>query len=161
MSPASARIDLAFALNGRQVEIAVAPDTTAYELIRDEFELTSLRSACDGIGMCGACTILVNGRAALSCLMLAADLAKARVETLEGLAAPTRLHPLQRAFVSLGATQCGFCTAGMLLSAKALLDATPHPTREEIQRAIAGNLCRCTGYAKIMQAIEAAAETAS
>ena len=157
MSAQGARIDLDFVLNGLPVKAVVETEVTAYEFLRDEMQLTSMRSACDGIGMCGACTILVNGRASPSCLMLAADLAGARVETAEGMATANRLHPLQQAFVRLGALQCGFCTAGMLLSAKALLDETPHPSREEIQRALAGNICRCTGYAKIVQAIEAVA----
>jgi aerobic carbon-monoxide dehydrogenase small subunit len=156
MNPPGTRIALAFTLNGMPAKTTVDAETTAYELMRGAFELTSVRSACDGIGMCGACTILVDGLAAPSCLMLAADLAGTRVETVEGLAAQ-RLHPLQQAFVGLGALQCGFCTGGMLLSAKALLDETPHPSREEIRRAIAGNICRCTGYAKIVQAIEAVA----
>jgi len=157
MSSHGARIGLDFQLNGAPVRVEVDAASTAFELIRDELCLTSVRNACDGIGMCGACTILVDGRASPACLMLAADLAGTRVVTVEGLAADQRLHPLQQAFVSLGATQCGFCTAGMLLAAKALLDETPHPSREQIQRAIAGNICRCTGYAKIVQAIEAAA----
>jgi carbon-monoxide dehydrogenase small subunit len=116
-----------------------------------------VRSACDGTGVCGACTILVDGRASPSCLMLALDLEGARVETLEGVASGGRLHPLQEAFVAMGAVQCGYCTAGMLLAAKALLDETPHPTREQILRGLAGNICRCTGYAKIVEAIETVA----
>jgi carbon-monoxide dehydrogenase small subunit len=108
--------------------------------------------------MCGACTILVNGRASPSCLLLAIDLAGARVETVESLGHGESLHPLQQAFVAKGALQCGYCTAGMLLSAKALLDETPRPSRDQIARALTGNLCRCTGYAKIFEAIEMAAE---
>jgi carbon-monoxide dehydrogenase small subunit len=108
--------------------------------------------------MCGACTILVNGRASPSCLLLAIDLDGARVETVEALAEGERLHPLQQAFVARGALQCGYCTAGMLLAAKALLDETPKPTREQIARGLTGNLCRCTGYARIVDAVEAAAK---
>jgi aerobic-type carbon monoxide dehydrogenase small subunit (CoxS/CutS family) len=146
-----------FVLNGVEVEATFDLAKTAFDLLRHDFRLTSVRSACDGIGMCGACTILVNGRASPSCLLLAIDLAGTRVETVDGLADGERLHPLQQAFVANGALQCGYCTAGMLLAAKALLDETPRPTREQIARALTGNLCRCTGYAKIFDAIEAAA----
>src|SRR5215472_11504338 len=111
-----------FVLNGVQVQASIDLGTTAFDLLRHHFRLTSVRSACDGIGMCGACTILVNGRASPSCLLLAVDLAGARVETVEAMADGERLHPLQEAFVATGAFQCGYCTAGMLLAAKALLD---------------------------------------
>jgi carbon-monoxide dehydrogenase small subunit len=147
-----------FVLNGQAVSVDVDVTATAFDLLRRDFRLTSVRSACDGIGMCGACTILVNGRASPSCLVLAIDLAGARIETVEALSDGERLHPLQQAFVAKGALQCGYCTAGMLLAAKALLDETPWPSRAEIARALAGNLCRCTGYAKIFEAIEAAAK---
>jgi aerobic carbon-monoxide dehydrogenase small subunit len=147
-----------FVLNGQGVSAQVDVTVTAFDLLRRDFRLTSVRSACDGIGMCGACTILVNGRASPSCLMLAIDLVGARVETVEALSEGERLHPLQQAFVAKGALQCGYCTAGMLLAAKALLDETPRPSRAEIARALTGNLCRCTGYAKIFEAIEAAAK---
>jgi aerobic-type carbon monoxide dehydrogenase small subunit (CoxS/CutS family) len=148
---------LDFVLNGVEVRAIVEVATTAFDLLRHDFLLTSVRSACDGIGMCGACTILVNGRASPSCLLLAVDLEGARVETVDALADGERLHLLQQAFVECGALQCGYCTAGMLLAAKALLDETPNPTREEIARALTGNLCRCTGYGKIVDAVEAAA----
>jgi carbon-monoxide dehydrogenase small subunit len=150
--------EVAFVLNGVPVSAAIDLATTAFDLLRHEFRLTSVRSACDGIGMCGACTILVNGRASPSCLLLAIDLAGARVETVDALADGESLHPLQQAFVAMGALQCGYCTAGMLLSAKALLDEIPRPSRDQIARALTGNLCRCTGYAKIFEAIEVAAE---
>ena len=149
---------VSFVLNGVEVRAAVDLATTAFDLLRRNFLLRSVRSACDGIGMCGACTILVDGRASPSCLLLAIDLAGTRVETVEALANGERLHPLQQAFVAKGALQCGYCTAGMLLAAKALLEETPRPTREQIARALTGNLCRCTGYAKIIDAVEAAAE---
>jgi aerobic-type carbon monoxide dehydrogenase small subunit (CoxS/CutS family) len=148
---------VAFVLNGVKVEVAIDVTKTAFDLLRNDFHFTSVRSACDGIGMCGACTILVDGRASPSCLLLAVDLAGARVETVDALADGERLHPLQEAFVSTGAFQCGYCTAGMLLAAKALLDETPRPSRDQIARAITGNLCRCTGYAKIINAIESVA----
>ena len=152
--------EVAFSLNGTDVRVAIDVTKTAFDLLRHDFRLTSVRSACDGIGMCGACTILVDGRASPSCLMLAIDLAGARVETVDALAEGERLHPLQQAFVAKGALQCGYCTAGMLLAAKALLDDTPRPTREQIARALTGNLCRCTGYAKIIDAVETAAREA-
>jgi carbon-monoxide dehydrogenase small subunit len=150
--------EVAFVLNGVPVTAAIDLAMTAFDLLRDEFGLTSVRSACDGIGMCGACTILVDGRASPSCLLLAIDLTSAGVETVDALADGERLHPLQQAFVTKGALQCGYCTAGMLLSAKALLDETPRPSRDQIARALTGNLCRCTGYAKIFEAVKMAAE---
>ena len=149
--------EVVFSLNGADVRAVIDVTRTAFDLLRHDFGLTSVRSACDGIGMCGACTILVNGRASPSCLLLAIDLAGARVETVDALAEGERLHPLQQAFVAKGALQCGYCTAGMLLAAKALLDETPRPTRDQIARALTGNLCRCTGYAKIIDAVETAA----
>jgi aerobic-type carbon monoxide dehydrogenase small subunit (CoxS/CutS family) len=149
--------DVTFLLNGCEVTGSVDVATTAFDLLRHEFRLTSVKSACDGIGMCGACTILVNGRASPSCLLLAVDLAGARIETVDALAEGGALHPLQEAFVAKGALQCGYCTSGMLLAAKALLDETPRPSRDQIARALTGNLCRCTGYAKIIEAIEMAA----
>jgi len=150
--------EIVFVLNGREVRSRVGVATTAFDLLRHEFGLTSVRSACDGIGMCGTCTILVDGRASQSCLMLAVDLAQAEVLTVEGLATEAGLHPLQLAFMTKGALQCGFCTAGMILAAKALLDECPNPSREEIVRGLVGNLCRCTGYAKIVQAVASVAE---
>jgi aerobic-type carbon monoxide dehydrogenase small subunit (CoxS/CutS family) len=152
---------VSFVLNGQKVSITAEVTTTAYDVLRGQLRLTSVKSACDGIGMCGACTILMNGRASPSCLVLAIDLAGHRVETVEALADGERLHPLQQAFIAKGALQCGFCTPGMLLSAKALLDDTPRPSRAEIARALAGNLCRCTGYAKIFDAVDAAAKAQS
>jgi carbon-monoxide dehydrogenase small subunit len=160
MTAIEARVtsEVTFTLNGAPISAAIDLATTAFDLLRHEFRLTSVRSACDGIGMCGACTILVNGRASPSCLLLAIDLAGARVETVDSLGHGESLHPLQQAFMAKGALQCGYCTAGMLLSAKALLDETPRPSRDQIARALTGNLCRCTGYAKIFEAIEMAAE---
>lgn len=147
-----------FDLNGVAVTAAIDVTTTAFDLLRQDFRLTSVRSACDGIGMCGACTILVNGRASPSCLLLAVDLAGTRIQTVDALADEERLHPLQQAFMAKGALQCGYCTAGMLLAAKALLDEVPRPSRDQIARELTGNLCRCTGYVKIIEAIEMAAE---
>jgi aerobic carbon-monoxide dehydrogenase small subunit len=150
--------DIVFVLNGVEVRARVDIAATAFELLRHEFGLASVRSACDGIGMCGTCTILVDGRASPSCLMLAIDLADTRVLTVEGLANGGNLHPLQLAFMNKGALQCGFCTAGMILAAYALLDECPNPSRNEIARGLAGNLCRCTGYAKIIEAVASVAE---
>jgi carbon-monoxide dehydrogenase small subunit len=160
-SAAKANVDVAFLLNGSEARATVDAATTAFDLLRQELRLVNVRSTCDGLGVCGACTILVDGRASPSCLLLAADLAGARVETIDALADGDELHPLQQAFVANGALQCGYCTAGMLLAAKALLDETPKPTREQIARALTGNICRCTGYAKIIDAVEAAARELS
>jgi carbon-monoxide dehydrogenase small subunit len=157
-SDGKAACDVAFRLNGEDVRAAVDVVTTAFDLLRHELRVVSVRSACDGLGVCGSCTILVDGRASLSCLLLAVELAGTRVETVEALADGDKLHPLQRAFLAKGALQCGYCTAGMLLTAKALLDQTPRPTRDQIARALTGNMCRCTGYTKIIDAIETAAK---
>jgi aerobic-type carbon monoxide dehydrogenase small subunit (CoxS/CutS family) len=154
---AQAACDVIFMLNRAEVRATVGIAMTAFDLLRRECQIINVRSTCDGIGVCGTCTILVNGRASLSCLLLAVDLAGTRVETVDALADGEKLHPLQRAFVAEGALQCGYCTAGMLLAAKALLDQTPKPTRDQIARALTGNICRCTGYAKIIDAVEAAA----
>jgi len=147
-----------FRLNGAEVEVCLPPETTLLQCLRDHLLLTGTKCGCE-IGQCGACTVILNGRAVASCLVLAAQVEGARVETVEGLAgsvAPdgTGLHPLQRAFLDADAVACGFCTPGMLMSAKALLDRVPRPSREEIRRAISGNLCRCTGYWPIVDAIE-------
>ncbi len=135
------------------------PDhTTLLEMLRDEFELIGVKEGC-GQGECGSCTVLVDREAVNSCLMLAAYVNGKKVETIEGLAgAQGRLDPLQEAFVKHGAVQCGFCTPGMIMSAKALLDENPCPDRDQIKRGMAGNMCRCTGYIKIIEAIESVAK---
>ena len=143
-------------VNGVLHEIAVEPQRTLLEVLRDDLGYTGTKRACDS-GDCGACTVLVDGRAVLGCLTLAVGMQGKEIRTIESLGDGDALDPLQQAFVDCGAIQCGFCTPGMILSAKALLDERPHPGREEVRRAIAGNLCRCTGYAKIVEAIEAAA----
>jgi len=135
--------------------LEVAPKTTLLQVLRDELHLLGTKNGC-GQGHCGACTVIVNGRAVRSCITLVARLDGAHVETIEGLARGDELHPLQQTFIEQGAVQCGFCTPGMIMAAKALLDTRPHPTREEIVKALAPNLCRCTGYASIIRAIEAA-----
>jgi aerobic-type carbon monoxide dehydrogenase small subunit (CoxS/CutS family) len=142
--------------NGDRVHVAVPGERTLLELLRYELGLTGTKQGCDK-GDCGACTVLMDGRPVLSCITLAADAEGTRVETVESLAEGTELHPLQRAFIDHGAAQCGFCTPGMLMSAKALLDSGGVPSRDEVKAALSGNLCRCTGYTKILDAVEDAA----
>lgn len=151
---------ISFTLNGKKIEIDAAPDRRAVDILREDLGLTGTKEGC-GAGECGACTILVGGETRLSCLMLAAQLEGLEIITVEGLAADGRLHPLQEAFVERGAVQCGFCTPGMLLASVALLAKNPHPSREEIREGLSGNLCRCTGYQKIVDAVESAAGTMS
>lgn len=152
---------IGFLLNGEQTEMDVEDHWTLLHLLREELGLTGTKEGC-GSGECGACTVLVEGKAVNSCLFLAADVDGKQVVTIEGLAAPDgTLHPLQRAFIENGAIQCGFCTPGMILSAKALLDENPNPTEEEIRHALAGNLCRCTGYLQIFRAVADAARAIS
>ncbi|MGE5572716.1 MAG: (2Fe-2S)-binding protein [Bacteroidota bacterium] len=143
-------------VNGRAVRAEVPATRTLLEFIREDLGLTGTKEGC-GKGECGACTVLLDGRPVNSCLVLAYQADGREVLTVEGLEQDGSLHPIQEAFVAEGAVQCGFCTPGMIMSARALLDVNPSPTRDEIRRAISGNLCRCTGYAKIIKAIEAAA----
>jgi carbon-monoxide dehydrogenase small subunit len=150
------RVKIAFRVNGKPVELEVRPWQSALDALRDELGLTGAKEGC-GIGECGACTIIVDGNAVNSCLMLAPQLDGRSVETIEGLGSGDSLHALQEAFLAHGAVQCGFCTPGVLLSAKALLDRNPCPDRDEIVEALSGNLCRCTGYQQIVEAVEAVA----
>ena len=145
-------------VNGDQVEILTDPHRTLLEVLREDLGLTGTKRGCD-LGVCGACAVLLNGRPWLSCLTLAIDAQGKEIQTIEGLSHNGNLHPLQRASVEKGAIQCGFCTPGMILTAKAFLDEHPHPSEEEVKRAISGNLCRCTGYVKIVEAILTAAES--
>jgi carbon-monoxide dehydrogenase small subunit len=145
-------------VNDREHELAVEPNQTLLQLLREDLGLTGAKHGC-GLGECGACTVLLDGRPVNSCLVLAAQAEGSRVVTIEGLAVGDRLHPVQKAFVEKGAIQCGFCSPGMILSSKALLDQNPSPTEEEIRTAISGNLCRCTGYQKIVEAIVSASQT--
>jgi carbon-monoxide dehydrogenase small subunit len=154
METASVRIQ--FVLNGRPQSAEFSADATALKLIRDVLKLKGTKEGC-GIGECGACTISVDGKAVNSCLMLAAQLDGRDVQTIESLGTAEELHPIQEAFVRNHGVQCGFCTPGLLMSTKALLVQNPTPTRAEISTAIAGNLCRCTGYHHIFASIEAAA----
>jgi len=148
---------LEFTCNGRPVRAEADGALRALDLLRDVLGLTGTKEGC-GRGECGACTILVDGRPVNACLLYAAKLAGRTVLTIEGLARGDALHPLQQAFLEEGAVQCGYCTPGMLLSAKALLDCVPNPTVPEVEEALSGNLCRCTGYAKIIKAVQRAAE---
>jgi aerobic-type carbon monoxide dehydrogenase small subunit (CoxS/CutS family) len=145
-----------FLCNGEQAEVAFAPYKTLLEVLREDMGLTGTKHGCE-LGECGTCAVLVDGRPVLSCLVLGLECEGRRVETVEGMAGSKGLHPLQKAFADLGAAQCGYCTPGFLLTAKALLDDNPKPTRRQIQLALAGNLCRCTGYIKIFEAVELAA----
>ncbi len=149
-------IDVTITVNGSVRSASVAPETTLLKLLRENFQLTGTKLGCD-VGDCGACTVIVDGMAVNACLMLAAQADGREVLTIEGLASTDKLHPLQKVFEDLGSLQCGFCGPGMLLSAKALLDDNPNPTVHEIRDALAGNLCRCTGYSKIIEGVQDAA----
>ena len=140
-------------INDQAYEIAVAPNKTLADMLRYDLKLTGTKKGCD-TGDCGACTVILNGDAVNSCLVLAVQTDGAVIETIEGLATQEGLHPIQEAFVEKGAIQCGFCSPGMILSTKNLLDKNPNPTEEEIREGISGNLCRCTGYQKIFEAID-------
>ena len=144
-------------VNVKHYEISVPPWRTLLEIIREDLKLTGTKEGC-GLGECGACTVIMDGKIVNSCLVLAAEADGGQITTIEGLTDGDKLHPIQQAFVDHGGLQCGFCTPGMIMSAKALLDENPTPTEDEIKRGIAGNLCRCTGYTKIIESIKAAAE---
>ena len=148
---------ISFTVNGRVVERDVRDDERLLDLIRDDLQLTGAKEGC-GEGECGACTVLIDGKAIASCLVLAPQVDGKSVLTVEGLAPGEELHPIQRAFVEKGAVQCGFCTPGFIMSTYALLTVNPDPSDEEIMAALEGNLCRCTGYAKILDAVRYAAE---
>ncbi|PKL81916.1 MAG: (2Fe-2S)-binding protein [Ignavibacteriae bacterium HGW-Ignavibacteriae-3] len=150
-------MEVRFKLNGKEVATATASNIRLIDLLRDKFNLTGTKEGC-GIGECGACTILMDGRAVNSCLVLAAQANGKEIITIEGIADGDILHPLQRRFLSNGAIQCGYCTPGMVLSASALLSQNPDPSEEDIKEAIAGNLCRCTGYKQIIDAVKETAK---
>jgi len=144
--------EISLTVNGELYGLAVEPNRTLLQVLREDLGLTGTKEGC-GKGDCGSCTVLVDGKATNSCLTLAMQVKGKSITTIEGLATADGLHPLQQAFIQYGAIQCGFCTPGMILSAKALLDENPHPTEEEVKRSLAGNLCRCTGYTKIIEAV--------
>lgn len=144
-------------VNGETFEVAASPTHTLLEVLREELDLTGVKHGCE-LGHCGACAVLVNGVPMLSCLMLTVEAQDSAITTVEGLAQDNTLHPLQQAFAERGAAQCGYCTPGFLISGVALLEHNTQPTRAEIREALAGNLCRCTGYTKIIEAVELAAE---
>lgn len=158
MSEQEYRIELK--LNGASRQFWVTQEETLLHLLREQAGLTGAKKGCD-LGECGACTVIMDGRAVNSCCVFALQCDGAAVETIEGIGTETNPHPLQRAFVDAGAIQCGFCTPGMIMAAKALLDRNPSPSREEIQEALSGNLCRCTGYEKIERAVLMAADVIS
>ncbi len=143
---------ITLSVNGESYQVAVEPRMTLLDVLRDGLGLTGTKGGCN-LGNCGCCTVLMHSKPVLSCLILAVEAQDKDILTIEGLAKNGQLHPLQQAFIDHGAFQCGFCTPGMLLSAKALLDSNPQPTEEEVKEAISGNLCRCTGYHKIVEAI--------
>jgi len=144
-------------INGEIKEVATEINKTLLEVLREDLSLTGTKHGCE-LGECGTCAVLVDGAPVLSCLMLGVEAVNTEIVTVEGMTQNGRPHPLQKAFADLGAAQCGYCIPGILLTAKALLDKNSHPTRDEIRQALSGNLCRCTGYTKILQAVELAAK---
>jgi len=151
-----AKAQICMRVNGEPVEVAFAPHKTLLEVLREDLGLTGTKHGCE-LGECGCCAVLVDGQPVLSCLVLGITLEGHEVTTVEGMAEGAKLHPLQDAFAELGAAQCGYCTPGFLLTARVLLEETPQPSREQIKKALAGNICRCTGYIKIFEAVELAA----
>jgi aerobic-type carbon monoxide dehydrogenase small subunit (CoxS/CutS family) len=149
--------EISFTLNNKPVRLAVDAKEILVDTLRERFGLTGTKKSC-GTGDCGACTIILNGKAVRSCTMLTAMVDGKEVLTIEGLGNADNIHPIQQAFVDEGAVQCGYCTPGMVLATKALLDKNPNPTVEEIREALSGNLCRCTGYTKIIKAVETSAQ---
>lgn len=151
-------VHLSLNVNGENLQVSVAPYKTLLEVLREDLVLTGTKHGCE-LGECGTCTVLVNGQAVLSCLLLALECEDVEIETIEGMAKDRKLHPLQQAFAEHGGSQCGYCTGGMLMSAKALLDSQPQPDGAQIREALSGNLCRCTGYQQIIDSVKAAAAT--
>jgi carbon-monoxide dehydrogenase small subunit len=151
---------VALDVNGERAELLLPVHKTLLEVLREDMQLTGTKHGCE-LGECGTCTVLVDDKPELSCLLLPIQLEGRAITTVEGLASGSQLHPLQQAFAELGAAQCGYCTPGILLASKSLLDGNRRPSRDEIREALAGNLCRCTGYVKILEAVELAAERMS
>jgi carbon-monoxide dehydrogenase small subunit len=150
------RVHLRLNVNGEEIPVSFAPYKTLLEVLREDLGLTGTKHGCE-LGECGACAVLIDGEPVLACLELALQCEGRAIQTIEGVANGTELHPLQAAFADLGGSQCGYCTSGMVMTAKALLDKDPEPSRERIKEALAGNLCRCTGYQQIWESVERAA----
>ena len=150
-----------FEVNGKQVSITSAPNRTLLEVLREDLGLTGAKDACGGEGECGACSVIMDGKAVNSCMVFIGQVQGHSVETIEGLASNGELHPLQQAFVDVGAVQCGYCMPGAIMASKALLGEFPHPSDEQIREGLSGNLCRCTGYVKMIDAVHRAAEEMS
>ncbi|HNT43297.1 MAG TPA: (2Fe-2S)-binding protein [Syntrophorhabdaceae bacterium] len=146
---------ITFTVNDMGYEVAVAPNKTLTQVLRDDLDLLGTKEGC-GVGDCGACTVIMDGKPVNSCLVLAVQADGSTIKTIEGVARGDSLHPVQETFVEMGAIQCGFCTPGMVLSATSLLEKNPHPTEHEVREALSGNLCRCTGYQKIVEAVQEA-----
>jgi aerobic-type carbon monoxide dehydrogenase small subunit (CoxS/CutS family) len=156
LSDTNAKARLALSVNGDRVETLIDPSKTLLEVLREDLQLTGTKHGCE-LGECGACAVLMDGRPVLSCLALGLECEGKAVTTIEGLASNGALHPLQDAFADLGGSQCGYCTPGIILTAASLLESEPRPSRDRIREALSGNLCRCTGYLQILEAVEAAA----
>lgn len=154
-------IRVAFEVNGRQATVNSLPNRTLLDVLRDDLGLTGAKDACGGEGECGACTVIMDGRSVNSCMVLIGQVHGSVVETIEGIAKNGELHLLQRSFVEAGAVQCGYCTPGAIMAAKAFLQENPQPSDEQIREGLSGNLCRCTGYAKMIEAVHRAAEEMS
>lgn len=154
-------IRVAFEVNGRQTTVNSLPNRTLLDVLRDDLGLTGAKDACGGEGECGACTVIMDGRSVNSCMVLIGQVHGSVVETIEGIAKNGELHLLQRSFVEAGAVQCGYCTPGAIMAAKAFLQENPQPSDEQIREGLSGNLCRCTGYAKMIEAVHRAAEEMS
>jgi len=157
MSREVERLVIALDVNSEHVQLLLPVHKTLLEVLREDMQLTGTKHGCE-LGECGTCTVLVDGKPELSCLVLPIQVEGRAITTIEGMATGSDLHPLQQAFADLGAAQCGYCTPGILLAAKSLLESDAHPSRDGIREALAGNLCRCTGYSKILDAVELAAE---
>ena len=151
-------IQVVFTLNNQKVAVTSMPNRTLLEVLRDDLALTGAKDACGGEGECGACTVFMDGKLVNACMVFIGQVEGSSVVTIEGIADPDELHPLQKAFVTAGAVQCGYCTPGAILSAKALLDRNSRPTEAEIRESLSGNLCRCTGYTKMVAAVQLAAK---
>jgi aerobic-type carbon monoxide dehydrogenase small subunit (CoxS/CutS family) len=147
-------VEVQFLLNGLKTTLTSQPNRTLLEVLREDFGLTGAKDACGGEGECGACTVILNGKPVNSCLVFIGQVEGAQVTTIEGISPPKGYHPIQQAFVEAGAVQCGYCTPGAVLTAKALLDNNPHPSDQQIREGLSGNLCRCTGYNKMLDALQ-------